>query len=103
MHMNNQDFEHQNHQDGLEVPNIAPRREGGARPPRRTAPSRAAQQRMEELRYRTSRVEASFEEDEDSAYADAAASSMSGAGQTHRTDGAYDRTAERTDGTVIRG
>lgn len=96
MHMNNQDFEHQNHQDGLEVPNIAPRREGGARPPRRTAPSRAAQQRMEELRYRTSRVEASFEEDEDSAYADAAASSMSGAGQTHRTDGAYDRTAERT-------
>ena len=96
MHMNNQDFEHQSNQGGLEVPNIAPRREGGARPPRRTAPSRAAQQRMEELRYRTSRVEASFEEDEDSAYADAAASSMSGAGQTHRTDGAYDRTAERT-------
>lgn len=96
MHMNNQDFEHQNHQDGLEVPNIAPRREGGARPPRRTAPSRAAQQRMEELRYRTSRVEASFEEDEGSAYADAAASSMSGAGQPHHTDGAYDRTAERT-------
>lgn len=96
MHMNNQDFEHQNHQDGLEVPNIAPRREGGARPPRRTAPSRAAQQRMEELRYRTSRVEASFEEDEDSAYADAATSPMSDAGQTHRTDGAYDRTAERT-------
>ena len=95
MHMNNQDFEHQNHQDGLEVPNIAPRREGGARPPRRTAPSRAAQQRMEELRYRTSRVEASFEEDEDSAYADAATSPMSGVGQTHRTDGAYDRTAER--------
>ncbi|MEE1378478.1 MAG: LCP family protein [Oribacterium sp.] len=94
--MNNQDFEHQNHQDGLEVPNIAPRREGSVRPPRRTAPSRAAQQRMEELRYRTSRVEASFEEDEDSAYADAAASSMSGAGQTHRTDGAYDRTAEQT-------
>ena len=96
MHMNNQDFEHQNHQDGLEVPNIAPRREGGARPPRRTAPSRAAQQRMEELRYRTSRVEASFEEDEGSAYADAATSSMSGAGQPHHTDGAYDRTAERT-------
>lgn len=95
MHMNNQDFEHQNHQDGLEVPNIAPRREGGARPPRRTAPSRAAQQRMEELHYRTSRVEASFEEDEGSAYADAAASSMSGAGQPHHTDGAYDRTAER--------
>ena len=94
--MNNQDFEHQNHQDWLEVPNIAPRREGGARPPRRTAPSRAAQQRMEELRYRTSRVEASFEEDEGSAYADAAASSMSGAGQPHHTDGAYDRTAERT-------
>ena len=96
MHMNNQDFEHQNNQNGLEVPNIAPRREGGARPPRRTAPSRAAQQRMEELRYRTSRVEASFEEDEGSAYADAAASSMSGAGQPHHTDGAYDRTAERT-------
>ena len=92
MHMNNQDFEHQNHQDGLEVPNIAPRREGGARPPRRTAPSRAAQQRMEELRYRTSRVEASFEEDEDNA----ATSPMSGVGQTHRTDGTYDRTAERT-------
>lgn len=72
MHMNNQDFEHQRYQDGLEVPNIAPRREGGARPPRRTAPSRAAQQRMEELHYRTSRVEASFEEDEGSAYADAA-------------------------------
>lgn len=72
MHMNNQDFENNNRQNGLEVPNIAPRREGGARPPRRTAPSRAAQQRMEELRYRTSRVEASFEEDEDSAYADAA-------------------------------
>ena len=35
MHMNNQDFEHQNNQGGLEVPNIAPRREGGARPPRR--------------------------------------------------------------------
>ena len=96
MHMNNQDFEHQNHQDGLEVPNIAPRREGGARPPRRTAPSRAAQQRMEELRYRTSRVEASFDEDADGAYTDAATSPMSGAGQTHRTDGAYDRTAERT-------
>ncbi len=96
MHMNNQDFEHQSNQGGLEVPNIAPRREGGARPPRRTAPSRAAQQRMEELRYRTSRVEASFEEDEDSAYADAATSPMSGAGQTHRTDGAYDRAAERT-------
>lgn len=92
----NQDFEHQNNQNGLEVPNIAPRREGGARPPRRTAPSRAAQQRMEELRYRTSRVEASFEEDEDSAYADAATSPMSDAGQTHRTDGTYDRTAERT-------
>ena len=67
MHMNNQDFEHQSNQGGLEVPNIAPRREGGARPPRRTAPSRAAQQRMEELRYRTSRVEASFEEDEEDA------------------------------------
>lgn len=88
----NQDFEHQNNQNGLEVPNIAPRREGGARPPRRTAPSRAAQQRMEELRYRTSRVEASFEEDEDNA----ATSPMSGVGQTHRTDGTYDRTAERT-------
>ena len=96
MNMNNQDFEQHSNQGGLEVPNIAPRREGGARPPRRTAPSRAAQQRMEELRYRTSRVEASFEEDEGSAYADAAASSMSGAGQAHRTDGAYDRTAERT-------
>lgn len=96
MHMNNQDFEQHSNQGGLEVPNIAPRREGGARPPRRTAPSRAAQQRMEELRYRTSRVEASFEEDEGSAYADAAASSMSGAGQPHHTDGAYDRTAERT-------
>ena len=96
MHMNNQDFEQHSNQGGLEVPNIAPRREGGARPPRRTAPSRAAQQRMEELRYRTSRVEASFEEDEGSAYADAATSSMSGAGQPHHTDGAYDRTAERT-------
>lgn len=85
MHMNNQDFEHQNNQGGLEVPNIAPRREGGARPPRRTAPSRAAQQRMEELRYRTSRVEASFEEDEDSAYADAAAS-MGSATQGRRAD-----------------
>lgn len=85
MHMNNQDFEHQSNQGGLEVPNIAPRREGGARPPRRTAPSRAAQQRMEELRYRTSRVEASFEEDEDSAYADAAAS-MGSATQGHRAD-----------------
>ena len=96
MHMNNQDFEQHSNQGGLEVPNIAPRREGGARPPRRTAPSRAAQQRMEELRYRTNRVEASFEEDEGSAYADAAASSMSGAGQPHHTDGAYDRTVERT-------
>lgn len=85
MHMNNQDFEHQSNQGGLEVPNIAPRREGGARPPRRTAPSRAAQQRMEELRYRTSRVEASFEEDEDSAYADAAAS-MGSATQGRRAD-----------------
>ena len=82
----NQDFEHQSNQGGLEVPNIAPRREGGARPPRRTAPSRAAQQRMEELRYRTSRVEASFEEDEDGAYADAAASSMSSATQGRRAD-----------------
>ena len=81
----NQDFEHQNNQNGLEVPNIAPRREGGARPPRRTAPSRAAQQRMEELRYRTSRVEASFEEDEDSAYADAAAS-MGSVAQGRRAD-----------------
>ena len=96
MHMNNQDFEQHSNQGELEVPNIAPRREGGARPPRRTAPSRAAQQRMEELRYRTSRVEASFEEDEGSAYADAAASSMSGAGQTHHMDGAHDRTVERT-------
>lgn len=95
MHMNNQDFEHQNNQGGLEVPNIAPRREGGARPPRRTAPSRAAQQRMEELRYRTSRVEASFEEDEDSAYADAAASSMGSAAQGRRTDGTYERAAVR--------
>lgn len=95
MHMNNQDFEHQSNQGGLEVPNIAPRREGGARPPRRTAPSRAAQQRMEELRYRTSRVEASFEEDEDSAYADAAASSMGSAAQGRRTDGTYDRAAVR--------
>ena len=86
MHMNNQDFEHQSNQGGLEVPNIAPRREGGARPPRRTAPSRAAQQRMEELRYRTSRVEASFEEDEDSAYADAAASSMGSTAQGRRAD-----------------
>ena len=85
MHMNNQDFEHQSNQGGLEVPNIAPRREGGARPPRRTAPSRAAQQRMEELRYRTSRVEASFEEDEDSAYADAAAS-MGSVAQGRRAD-----------------
>lgn len=91
MHMNNQDFEHQNNQGGLEVPNIAPRREGGARPPRRTAPSRAAQQRMEELRYRTSRVEASFEEDEDSTYADAAASSIGSAAQGRRADGTYDR------------
>ncbi len=96
MHMNNQDFENNNRQNGLEVPNIAPRREGGARPPRRTAPSRAAQQRMEELRYRTSRVEASFEEDEDGAYVDAATSPMSGAGQTPRADGAYGRTAEQT-------
>lgn len=96
MHMNNQDFEHQSNQGGLEVPNIAPRREGGARPPRRTAPSRAAQQRMEELRYRTSRVEASFEEeDEDGAYADAAASSMGSAAQGRRTDGTYDRAAVR--------
>ena len=86
--MNNQDFEHQRYQDGLEVPNIAPRREGGARPPRRTAPSRAAQQRMEELRYRTSRVEASFEEDEDGAYVDASTSTMSGAGHAHRADDA---------------
>ena len=85
MHMNNQDFENNNRQNGLEVPNIAPRREGGARPPRRTAPSRAAQQRMEELRYRTSRVEASFEEDEDSAYADAAAS-MGSVAQGRRAD-----------------
>ena len=81
----NQDFEQQNNQGGLEVPNIAPRREGGARPPRRTAPSRAAQQRMEELRYRTSRVEASFGEDEDSAYADAAAS-MGSVAQGRRAD-----------------
>ena len=87
----NQDFEQQNNQGGLEVPNIAPRREGGARPPRRTAPSRAAQQRMEELRYRTSRVEASFEEDEDSAYADAAASSIGSAAKGRRADGTYDR------------
>lgn len=94
MHMNNQDFEHQSNQGGLEVPNIAPRREGGARPPRRTAPSRAAQQRMEELRYRTSRVEASFEEDEDSAYADAAAS-MGSVAQGRRADGTYDRAAVR--------
>lgn len=91
MHMNNQDFENNNRQNGLEVPNIAPRREGGARPPRRTAPSRAAQQRMEELRYRTSRVEASFEEDEDSTYADAAASSIGSAAQGRRADGTYDR------------
>lgn len=83
----NQDFEHQSNQGGLEVPNIAPRREGGARPPRRTAPSRAAQQRMKELRYRTSRVEASFEEDEDSAYTDAAAS-MGSATQGRRMDDA---------------
>lgn len=95
MHMNNQDFEHQSNQGGLEVPNIAPRREGGARPPRRTAPSRAAQQRMEELRYRTSRVEAIFEEDEDSAYADAAASSMGSAAQGRRADGTYERAAVR--------
>lgn len=95
MHMNNQDFENNNRQNGLEVPNIAPRHEGGARPPRRTAPSRAAQQRMEELRYRTSRVEASFEEDEDSAYADAAASSMGSAAQGRRADGTYDRAAVR--------
>lgn len=95
MHMNNQDFENNNRQNGLEVPNIAPRREGGARPPRRTAPSRAAQQRMEELRYRTSRVEASFEEDEDSAYADAAASSMGSAAQGRRADGTYERAAVR--------
>lgn len=85
MHMNNQDFENNNRQNGLEVPNIAPRREGGARPPRRTAPSRAAQQRMEEFRYRTSRVEASFEEDEDSVYADAAAS-MGSVAQGRRAD-----------------
>lgn len=94
MHMNNQDFENNNRQNGLEVPNIAPRREGGARPPRRTAPSRAAQQRMEELRYRTSRVEASFEEDEDSAYADAAAS-MGSVAQGRRADsGAQSRRRE---------
>lgn len=97
MHMNNQDFENNNRQNGLEVPNIAPRREGGARPPRRTAPSRAAQQRMEELRYRTSRVEASFDEDEDSAYADAAASSMGSAAQGRRADGTYDRADVRPD------
>lgn len=95
MHMNNQDFEHQSNQGGLEVPNIAPRREGGARPPRRTTPSRAAQQRMEELRYRTSRVEASFEEDEDSAYAGAAASSMGSVAQGRRADGTYERAAVR--------
>lgn len=95
MCMNNQDFEHQRYQDGLEVPNIAPRREGGARPPRRTAPSRAAQQRMEELRYRTSRVEASFEEDEDGAYVDVSASSMGSAAQGRRADGTYDRAAVR--------
>lgn len=95
MHMNNQDFENNNRQNGLEVPNIAPRREGGARPPRRTAPSRAAQQRMEELRYRTSRVEASFEEDEDSAYAGAAASSMGSAAQGRSADsGAQSRRSE---------
>ena len=93
----NQDFEHQSNQGGLEVPNIAPRREGGARPPRRTAPSRAAQQRMEELRYRTSRVEASFEEDEDSAYADAAASSIGSAAHGRRADGTYDRADVRPD------
>lgn len=94
MHMNNQDFENNNRQNELEVPNIAPRREGGARPPRRTAPSRAAQQRMEELRYRTSRVEASFEEDEDSAYADAAAS-MGSVAQGRRADsGAQSRRSE---------
>ena len=74
MPMNNQDFENQNRQGGLEVPNIAPRREGGARPPRRTAPSRAAQQRMEELRYRSQRVEASFDEDEGIDYTDRTAS-----------------------------
>ena len=85
MHMNNQDFENNNRQNGLEVPNIAPRREGGARPPRRTAPSRAAQQRMEELRYRTSRVEAHFDEDEDGAYADAAAT-MGSVAQGRRAD-----------------
>ena len=94
MHMNNQDFEHQSNQGGLEVPNIAPRREGGARPPRRTAPSRAAQQRMEELRYRTSRVEASFDEDEDGAYADAAASMGSVAQGCSADSGAQSRRRE---------
>ena len=93
MHMNNQDFEHQSNQGGLEVPNIAPRREGGARPPRRTAPSRAAQQRMEELRYRTSRVEASFEEDEEDATADVATSPMGSAAQGRPSDGMYARAA----------
>lgn len=94
MHMNNQDFENNNRQNGLEVPNIAPRREGGARPPRRTAPSRAAQQRMEELRYRTSRVEASFDEDEDGAYADAAASMGSVAQGCSADSGAQSRRRE---------
>ena len=95
MHMNNQDFEHQSNQGGLEVPNIAPRREGGARPPRRTAPSRAAQQRMEELRYRTSRVEASFEEDEEDATADVATSPMGSAAQGRPSDGMYARAARQ--------
>ncbi len=46
-------------QDGIDVPDLTPRRGS-----RRTSPSRGAQERMEELRYRTGRVEASFDEDE---------------------------------------
>ena len=63
------DREHQNDrtsQSGPEVPDLTPRRA------RRTSPSRGAQERMEELRYRTARVEASFDEDEEMYGAEAA-------------------------------
>lgn len=63
--MREQDLDHQNRQGGIDVPDFTSRRSAAS--PRRTAPSRAAQQRMEELRYRSNRVEASFDEDEDTA------------------------------------
>ena len=70
--MSLQDFEHQNTGDGIDVPSF--RRSSGT--PRRTAPSRSAQQHMEELRYRSGRVEASFDDDElDTSYATGSASS----------------------------